>query len=192
VTSRHPAVIGLSGPIGSGKTTTATLLSEQTGWPYASYGDVVRAVAAGDGTPTGRDQLQLIGVRLIADGWEAFTQRVLDQAAWKPGDGVIVEGIRHAEAAATLKRLTAPLPTIIIYLDLPPETGLARASSRDGTAIAASRQHAAHPIEHDIRAIRTLADLVVPVTGRTPGVITADIIGHLAGSNGRPYGGPHA
>ncbi|HET9896712.1 MAG TPA: crosslink repair DNA glycosylase YcaQ family protein [Streptosporangiaceae bacterium] len=102
MTNLRPAVIAISGPIGSGKTTTATLLSERTGWPSASYSDVVRAVAARDGAPAGRDQLQLIGARLIAGGWDAFTCRVLDQAAWKPGDGVIVEGIRHAEAAAAL------------------------------------------------------------------------------------------
>ncbi len=192
MTSLHPAVIAISGPIGSGKTTTAALLSGRTGWPCASYSDVVRAIAARGGAPAGRDQLQRIGAQLIAGGWEAFTRRVLDQAAWKPGDGVIVEGIRHAEAAATLKRLTAPLPAIVIYLDLPPETGLARASDRDGTAIAASRQHAAHPVEHAIRAVRTLADLIVPVTGRTPEMITADVISHLAGASARPSGGPRA
>lgn len=192
MTSLQPAVIGISGPIGSGKTTTATLLSERTNWACASYGDAVRAVAARDGAPTGRDRLQQIGAQLIADGWEAFTRRVLDQAAWKPGDGAIVEGIRHAEAAVTLKRLTSPMRTIIVYLDLAPETGLTRASSRDGTAIAADRHRAAHPIEHGIRAVRTLADLIVPVTSRTPEMIAADIIRHIAGGSGRLSGGPRA
>ncbi len=190
MTSPRPAVIAISGPIGSGKTTTATLLSEQTGWPSTSYGDAVRAVAARDDVQARRGQLQLIGAQLIAGGWDTFTRRVLDQAAWKPGDGVIVEGIRHPEAAAALKRLTTPLPAIVVYLDLPPETGIARASSRDGSAITASRQHAAHPIEHDIRAVRALADITVPVTGRTPEMITAHILSHLADSMDRPPGGP--
>ena len=83
MTSINPAVLAISGPIGSGKTTIATLLSQRLGWPHAAYGDLVRAIATAAACPRPQ-HLQHIGAELIADGWSAFTRRVLHHAWW-PG-----------------------------------------------------------------------------------------------------------
>ena len=45
MTSMNPAVLAIAGPIGSGKTTTATLLAQRLGWPQDGYGDTIRAIA---------------------------------------------------------------------------------------------------------------------------------------------------
>jgi adenylate kinase family enzyme len=55
-----PAVVAITGPIGSGKTTTAALLARQLAWPKAGYGDTIRAIAAGRGLPASRDHADLV------------------------------------------------------------------------------------------------------------------------------------
>jgi adenylate kinase family enzyme len=175
----RPAVVALSGPIGSGKTTAARLLSQRTGWPHTSYGDVVRAEAGRAGLPQDRHQLQLVGTQLIAAGWHPFTLRVLEQVSWRPDDALIIEGIRHAEAVAALRQITAPIPVAVIFLDLPVEAGLARAAARDRPDGTAGCRDAAHPIEQDLLGVRDSADLVVPVPGLTPEAITERILTHL-------------
>lgn len=170
------ALVAIAGPIGSGKTTTAALLSLHTGWPATSYGDAVRAIAAVNGIPGDRYQLQRIGEQLIARGWDAFTQRVLDQVAWKPGEAVIVEGLRHAQAVTALRQVTAPLPAFLFYLDLPAAEGLARASTRDGKP---NNPDGTHPVEQDLPAVRALADFIVPVHNRDPAAVTRHILAYL-------------
>lgn len=156
MTRLRPALVAIAGPIGSGKTTTARLLSQHTGWPATSYGDAIRAAAAACRIPGDRHQLQRIGAVLIARGWDAFTERVLDQVAWKPGDAVIVEGLRHVEAVTALRQVTAPLPAFLFYLDLPAAEGLARAPAM------ASRTTRTRPIR---------SSRISPPSGRiTPGV----------------------
>jgi hypothetical protein len=183
VNSLRPAIVAISGPIGSGKTTTASLLSQRTGWPRTSYGDAVRA-SDHRGIPHDRGDLQRIGTELIASGWDAFSRRALDLAAWQPGEPAIVEGVRHAPAIAALRRIARPLPVIAIYLDLPAGAATTRASMRDSTTPEQGQFAAAHPVEQDLPAVRALADLVVIVLDRAPEAIAEDIVSYLAGRVG--------
>ena len=174
------AVVAISGSIGSGKTTTAVLLSRRTGWPLTSYGDVVRRMAGHGGGQPDRHDLQRTGAELIASGWDSFSRRVLSLADWQPGEPVIVEGIRHAAAIVALRRITRPLPLVTIYLDLPAETAMARARTRDNLTAEQSRLESAHPVERDLSAARALADLVVFVSGHAPEAIADSIVAYLA------------
>ena len=117
MTGIQPAIIAISGPIGSGKTTITALLSQRIGWPHTAYGDLVRAIATRRGLTCDRHHLQHIGSQLIVGGWDAFTRRVLSQAAWRPGDSLIVDGLRHPGAVTALQRIAAPLPVIVVYLE---------------------------------------------------------------------------
>jgi len=131
MTSMNPAVLVIAGPIGSGKTTTATLLAQRLGWPRAGYGDTIRAIAAARGLPASRSILQQLGVELTGAGWAIFTRLVLDHARWAPRQPLILDGLRHLPAATALREAIAPLPGIIIYLDVPASTALTRARRRD-------------------------------------------------------------
>lgn len=188
MTRLRPALVAIAGPIGSGKTTTARLLSQHTGWPATSYGDAVRAAAAARGIPGDRHQLQRIGAQLIARGWDAFTERVLDQVTWKPGDAVIVEGLRHAEAVAALRQITAPLPAFLFYLDLPAAECLARATTRDSKP---NNSDAAYPVERDLPVVRALADLIVPVHDRDPAAVTRQILAYVTERSSHLPGARH-
>src|SRR5690242_7997878 len=98
-------VVALSGRIGSGKSALASRLAQCLGCERVSFGDYVRAAALAKGLePTG-ENLQLVGAALVEAGWEPFCRAVLAQAPWQPGQPLVVDGVRHVDALAHLKRL---------------------------------------------------------------------------------------
>jgi len=116
-------VVGFAGAIGSGKTAISTAIAEARNLPRVSFGDFVRAEARRRGLDdTSREVLQGLGEVLIVEGWEAFCAKVLDQAAWQPGQSLVVEGIRHAAAVHTLRAIVAPVPFVLIFLNADEET----------------------------------------------------------------------
>lgn len=181
-----PAVVAISGPIGSGKTTITTQLSTRLQWPHAAYGDLIRSVARSRGLPHDRATLQQIGTELINAGWDAFTRLVLGQASWMPGEPLILDGLRHLDAATSLTEIVAPLPTIVVYLDVPAATGIARARRRDNLPDDPQRHEERHPVELDLPAVSGSADLVLTTTDTAPAAIVDRILDHLPGPRRRP------
>ncbi|GEM_PF-2496721 len=176
----QPAAIAISGPIGAGKTTVATHLAMRLGWQRAAYGDLIRSVATSRGLTHDRATLQQIGAELIANGWNSFTRQVLDHANWTAGDPLIIDGLRHHDAATSLAMAVAPLSTLVIYLDVPEELGAARARRRDQLSCERSAHHSQrHPVESGLHAVRAIADLVLPASDAEPAATASQIIGYL-------------
>ena len=189
MTSMSSAVLAIAGPIGSGKTTTATLLARQLGWPQAGYGDTIRAVAAARGLPASRGTLQQLGAELTGTGWDTFTRLVLQHARWAPGQPLILDGLRHLPAATALRTAIAPLPGIIIYLDLPASIALSRARQRDHITSQPGGGHASHAIELGLPAVRDYADLIIQAQELEPAQVASQVTGYLAARLGRASGG---
>ncbi len=187
-----PAVVAISGPIGAGKTTVATLLAERLSWPRAAYSDLIRSVATSRGLTHDRATLQQIGTELIATGWDTFTRQVLGQAAWTPGETLIIDGLRHCDAATSLATAVVPLPTIVIYLDVPPGIGIARARRRDQDPADSAQRAGGHPVESGLPAVRAIADLVLPASDAGPAEIASRIIEHLQTADREIPGGTRA
>ncbi len=183
-----PAVVAITGPIGSGKTTTAALLARQLAWPKAGYGDTIRAIAAGRGLPASRESLQRLGLELISSGWDAFTGLVLQHARWVPSQALILYGLRHPPAATALHTAVAPLPVITIYLDLPAGTA-ARARHRDQDTGQPAGGSAAHATELALPAVRDHAGLIIAAERLTPPQVTGQIISYLESALGHAPGG---
>ena len=188
MTTMNPAVLAIAGPIGSGKTTTATLLARQLGWPQAGYGDTIRAIAAARGLPASRGILQQFGAELTGTGWDTFTRLVLQHARWAPGQPLILDGLRHLPAAALRKAIT-PLPGIIIYLDLPASIALSRARHRDHITGQPGGGHASHAIELGLPAVRDHADLIVQAQELEPAQVASQVTRYLSARLGRVPGG---
>jgi adenylate kinase family enzyme len=113
----NAAVVGFAGRKKSGKTTISQAVAEALGWQHASFGDYVRYVASQRGLDaTSIPVLQDLGQVLIEEGWTQFCTGLLIHAKWAPGNGLIVDGIRHAEAAQHLTSLVAPLRFILVYV----------------------------------------------------------------------------
>jgi cytidylate kinase len=183
-----PAVVAISGPIGAGKTTVASLLAGRLGWPRAAYSDLIRSVATSRGLTHDRATLQQIGTELIATGWDTFTRQVLGQVAWTPGEPLIIDGLRHCDAATSLASAVAPVPTVVIYLDVPSEVGTARARRRDQVPADSAQRAERHPVESGLPAVRAIADLAVPASDTRPAALASRIIEHLQSSVASPVG----
>jgi hypothetical protein len=153
--------VGLSGRIGSGKTSLATALAERLQCPRASFGDYVRSVAAGRGLDAeDRQVLQDLGDEMIAtQGWTPFCRSVLDHAGYG-GGSLVVDGIRHAEAAGTMRALVAPMPWRSVAVDSENEVRLFRLAAR-GVVGACAHTADAHPNETQVGAVMDSADFVV-------------------------------
>jgi adenylate kinase family enzyme len=186
--SMNPAVLAIAGPIGSGKTTTATLLAQRLGWPHDGYGDTIRAIATARGLPASRSILQQLGVELTGAGCGTFTRLVLDHARWASGQPLILDGLRHLPAATALREAIAPLPGIIIYLDVPASTALSRARRRD-QATGPGAVDVQHATELGLPTIRDHADLIIQARELEPAQVAGQVICYLAARLGRASGG---
>ena len=187
MTSMNPAVLVIAGPIGSGKTTTATLLAQRLGWPHDGYGDTIRAIATARGLPASRSILQQLGVELADADWGTFTRLVLDHARWAPRQPLILDGLRHLPAVTALREAIAPLPGIIIYLDVPAGTALTRARRRD-QATGPGAVDVRHATELGLPTVRDHADLIIQARELEPVQVAGQVIYYLAARLGRASG----
>jgi len=111
-----PAVICFSSAIGGGKSTLGASISEFLGWPHTSFGDYVREIARDRGLGDSRETLQQIGEELVSTSLEPFTHAVLSRVAWP--EGCIIDGLRHLQVLDMIKRIVAPLPVFLVFIDI--------------------------------------------------------------------------
>lgn len=152
--------LGVAGRIGSGKTSLAVVLAERLDCPRASFGDYVRAVATDRGLEAGlRDVLQEVGDDLIAAGWDAFCTAVLKSAGYS-GGSVVVDGIRHADAVQTMRRLVAPTQWKLVAVESEDSIRRSRLAAR-GVDEAGTTQADAHANEGQVASVMESAYLIV-------------------------------
>jgi len=152
--------LGISGRIGSGKTSLAVALAERLNCPRASFGDYVRSVAADRGLDASqRDVLQEVGNDLIGAGWDAFCTAVLGTARYS-GGSVVVDGIRHMDAAQTMRTLVAPTPWRLVAVESESAARLSRLAAR-GVGDASATKADSHRNEGEVESVMSSADLVI-------------------------------
>lgn len=149
-------LICLSGGIASGKTTLAEAL--QVAFPGSallSFGDVVRRrILTAKREPT-RQNLQEMGLQLIAEGWSTFVDDLLSDLTSDP-EVLIVEGIRHQEAIDALSERLPTRKLLLIYLEVCEDQQRHRLACLGETEGALS-----HDVERDVGDLHATAGLVV-------------------------------
>jgi adenylate kinase family enzyme len=157
-----PLVLAFSGRIGSGKSTLSSAVALRLAWPYASFGDYIRFAARARGLDqTSRKILQDLGAQLIEDGWESFCRSVLAQADWEPGQPLVIDGVRHAEAVDMLRQLVAPEHVVIVFVAVSDEVRAQHLRARGGNDRPLSHLES-HSTEAQVQtALPYLADLRV-------------------------------
>jgi dephospho-CoA kinase len=152
--------VAVAGRIGSGKTTLASVLADRMECPRASFGDYVRFVAAERGLDcSDRTVLQDLGEELIGKGWNSFCRSVLDHARYEAGP-VVIDGVRHISAIATIRELVAPTPCRLVAVRVPEKIRAARLHVR-GVSYEVARASDGHPGESEVRRVIESADFIV-------------------------------
>jgi dephospho-CoA kinase len=155
-------VLAFAGRMGSGKTTLTTALAEALGCRRASFGDYVRHVVKALSLEQSRENLQRIGTELLEQDRLAFCNKVLLHSGWKPGDALVLDGLRHAETVDLMRQLVSPLMLKIVYIEIDDDIRLKRLEARgegEGEALALAQ---AHSSEQQVTSILAeLADLTV-------------------------------
>jgi dephospho-CoA kinase len=156
----QPIVVGLAGPIASGKTTIGRKLADSLGIPFGSFGRVIRMIAQSKGISESRENLQRLGQQLVERDPVQLCREVLNDVGWQPGMPVVIDGFRHLSIVDALRKLVRPVAFRLVYVDIDLRTELARTSLSD----AAIRQYRADPTEIQVPDLKNLADFCVSGT----------------------------
>jgi uncharacterized protein YprB with RNaseH-like and TPR domain/predicted nuclease with RNAse H fold/dephospho-CoA kinase len=155
------AVIGLSGPISSGKTTAGRHL-ESLGFSYGRYSLVLKEMLKERGVPVSRESLQRIGEEVYRSPGQRWLCRELVSQMPESGD-LVIDGLRHPEDHSFLVEMFGP-DFLHIHIDAPESIRLKRYVEKEGTEEEFRRANS-HPIESNVPKLARLAHSVVGNTG---------------------------
>ena len=157
-----PTILAFAGKIGSGKSTISRLVAQKLRWKHASFGDYVRTVAQHRNLEETREILQNLGSSLIREGWEQFSNAVLEQVQFKPGECLVLDGIRHIEALSTIRKLAYPSTVFLIYIQLKPSQRQKRLDIKGIVGEREIKLIEEHPTEKQVQTVLPrVADLLI-------------------------------
>ena len=156
-------VIGFSGAFASGKSTLSEAVAHALGCKRVSFGGVVRAAAKSRGLDTTRETLQQVGEELVSEDPDGFCNKVLESGGWNPGEGLVIDGIRHVDIAKRLERLVRPAEFRLVHLAAPRDVRVERLKSRgEESALGAMARLESHSTEIEVeRELPEVADLLI-------------------------------
>ena len=167
-------VIGLSGQLGSGKSTIARGLARAMHCDSASFGEYVRWLARRGEYYVDRQTLQYLGQdELDSRGAEQFCIDMLGQQVpnFGPGNRLVIDGVRHLAIARALRALLRPSEFFLIYMSVDNRVRFNRITMReisggDGESLRKLVEELdLHPTEVEVRkALRGHADLTLSAT----------------------------
>lgn len=160
-----PMVLTFAGKIASGKSTLSRQVATAWNWPWASFGDYVRAEAQRQGMdPNSRSVLQQVSDQILGRGWHPFCRAVLETAQWTDGTTVVLDGVRHSEALTTLRDMVFPQRVALVFVTTPDVVREERLQGRGMVSenLQVSEHHASELQVHT--TLINAADLIVDGT----------------------------
>jgi len=155
-------VIGITGRIGSGKTTVGKYLESKFGFQYLRYSEILAEWRAQD--PDSKAHLQRVGWEVMAEGMQAELNRRL-VARIKPNADAAVDGLRHPLDYQTLSHDFSE-SFRLLYIDGPPRIRFERLKQKGKYVDLASFAAAdAHPVEQYIDSLRANATTTIANEG---------------------------
>ncbi len=163
-------VVGITGRIGSGKTTVGRYLESRHRFQYLRYSEVLAEWLAKD--PESKAQLQKVGWEVMAGGMQAELNRRL-VGRITPDADVAVDGLRHPLDYNTLSD-SFSASFHLLFIDSPPRLRFERLNRKGKYADFASFAAAdSHPVEQQIDSLRVSATLVIRNEGSLPDLYAA-------------------
>lgn len=151
---RGRTVIGLSGPLAAGKTTTSEYFKAR-GYHYGRYSQVVADILKERGGEMTREALQNLGEELHNSPGQRWLGHQLISRLPKEGD-IVIDGIRFPEDRALLIETFGPA-FYQIHLLASPDIRKSRFEQREATSIPFEKAEA-HHVESSIESLSELAD----------------------------------
>ncbi len=150
-------IVGLSGPIAAGKTTSAKIF-ESLGYHYTRYSLVLEGILRGEGKSTTRPSLQEFGDEVHKKLGQRWLGRKLVASLPKAGNAVI-DGLRFPEDHSFLVESFGPAfrHLHINASGTVRELRFSERPGRGGDFLAAE----AHPVEQHVQALRPIARAIV-------------------------------
>jgi hypothetical protein len=158
----EPIVIGLAGPVASGKSSVGRKLAESLQVPFGSFGRAVRSIAKKNGMSDRRGELQKIGQHMVNTEPLKLCQGVLRDSGWAPGMSAVIEGFRHSSIVDIMRAIVSPVPFRLVYIDLDLKTELLRTS----LSAPMMMMYQSDPTEIEVPHLRNVAD--IRITGTAP------------------------
>jgi dephospho-CoA kinase len=154
--------IGITGRIGSGKTTVGKYLQSRYGFQYLRYSAVLADWQTQDAESKGH--LQKVGWEVMAGGLQGeLNRRLIAQIL--PDQSVAVDGLRHPLDYETLRHVLFP-SFRLLFIDSPPKLRYHRLKEKGKYVEYVSFLAAdSHPVEQQIDALRVNAALVIDNQG---------------------------
>jgi adenylate kinase len=140
-------VIGLTGSLGSGKTTLAKRLADALSCKTVGFGTYVRLEAQRRELSDDRKILQDLGAELLEANPLAFCKSVIGLADWQPGVPLIIEGIRHAEILPVIEDAISPSKLILVYIEIDKDKLLERIEKRGTEDLTKIKEYQEHSTE---------------------------------------------
>lgn len=154
---RERTVVGLSGPLAAGKTTTAEYFKAR-GYHYGRYSQVVAAILREKGIQVTRETLQNLGEELHNSPGQLWLGHQLIGMLPKEGD-IVIDGIRFPEDRALLVETFGPA-FYHIHLQASPKIRRHRFMQREDTSVSFEKADA-HHVESSVKSLSKLADAVI-------------------------------
>jgi len=149
-------VVGLSGPISSGKTTAGEYLQSR-GFAYGRYSQVLQALLEERCIPVTRESLQKIGQEVYKGLGQRWLGCELVKRMPERRD-LVIDGLRHPEDHSFLAEKFGP-NFLHIHIDVPESVQRERYVEEGSTE--GFTRAVAHPIESNIPKLSELAHVVV-------------------------------
>lgn len=150
-------VIGLSGPIATGKTTAANFIKE-SGFTYGRYSQVLKQMLIDRGEDVNRETLQEIGEKVNKSPGQRWLCTQLIKMLPEQGN-LVIDGLRHPEDHAFLVESFGPA-FVHVHIDSPEKIRAARYVF-DGHTEEKFRAACKHPVEMDISKLAMLAHTTI-------------------------------
>lgn len=157
-----PPIVGLAGPIGSGKTSLAEFLRDKHGFAYVRYSQVLEDILRAMRKPISRETLQEFGEEVFRTiGGKGLTELVIQRIS--PGRPTVVDGIRHLQDCDTLKRAFGER-FFLVYLNSSAEDRFRRLQARTLESSLDRDEFnriSQHPVEGEVELLKNRADMVI-------------------------------
>ncbi|MCL0058954.1 AAA family ATPase [Dehalococcoidia bacterium] len=158
-------VIGVSGPIGAGKTCLCNILVAKYGFKYLSFGKLISDILKEEGVEITRENLQNMGEKIIKEkGCKGVVDLLFKKYQVGEVSNYTIDGIRHMKVYLYLKEIFKS-SFKLVYVDAPLTVRFERVKMRvkdiNINSLTDLKELECKEIERNIPYLKKYADFII-------------------------------